>query len=128
VPSPTAARKSCWRPSSASSATRTILPSVGVRGDAAYIREAVDKSVARRLGIDPVDLYYQHRVDPNVPIEETVGTMASLVEQGKVRYLGLDEAGARDDPARARRAPDHGCPNGMVTVVSRHRGRGTDLP
>ncbi|HWD06572.1 MAG TPA: aldo/keto reductase [Amycolatopsis sp.] len=65
----------------------------GVRGDAAYVREAVEKSL-RRLGTDHIDLYYQHRVDPKVPIEETVGAMAELVRQGKVRHLGLSEAGA----------------------------------
>jgi aryl-alcohol dehydrogenase-like predicted oxidoreductase len=65
----------------------------GIRGDAAYVREAVDKSLAR-LGVDHIDLYYQHRVDPNVPIEETVGAMAELVRAGKVRHLGLSEAGA----------------------------------
>ena len=48
----------------------------------------------QRLGVDHIDLYYQHRVDPKVPIEETVGAMAELVEAGKVRYLGLSEAGA----------------------------------
>jgi len=64
-----------------------------VRGDAEYVREACDASL-RRLGVDHIDLYYQHRVDPNVPIEETVGAMAELVAQGKVRYLGLSEAGA----------------------------------
>jgi aryl-alcohol dehydrogenase-like predicted oxidoreductase len=64
----------------------------GVRGDAEYVREACDASL-RRLGVDFIDLYYQHRVDPEVPIEETVGAMGELVEQGKVRYLGLSEAG-----------------------------------
>ena len=65
----------------------------GIRGDAGYVREACDASL-RRLGIDSIDLYYQHRVDPEVPIEETVGAMAELVEAGKVKYLGLSEAGA----------------------------------
>jgi aryl-alcohol dehydrogenase-like predicted oxidoreductase len=64
-----------------------------VRGDADYVRQACDASL-RRLGVDHIDLYYQHRVDPAVPIEETVGAMASLVDEGKVRYLGLSEAGA----------------------------------
>jgi aryl-alcohol dehydrogenase-like predicted oxidoreductase len=64
----------------------------GVRGDKAYVHEAVDKSLAR-LGVDHIDLYYQHRVDPNVPIEETVGAMAELVQAGKVRHIGLSEAG-----------------------------------
>ncbi|WP_043265557.1 aldo/keto reductase [Streptomyces sp. CT34] len=64
-----------------------------IRGDAAYVREACDASL-RRLGVDYIDLYYQHRVDPDVPIEETVGAMAELVAAGKVRHLGLSEAGA----------------------------------
>jgi aryl-alcohol dehydrogenase-like predicted oxidoreductase len=58
-----------------------------------YVHQACDASL-RRLGVDHIDLYYQHRVDPDVPIEETVGAMAELVEQGKVRYLGLSEASA----------------------------------
>jgi aryl-alcohol dehydrogenase-like predicted oxidoreductase len=65
-----------------------------VRGDAAYVRQAVDASL-RRLNVDHIDLYYQHRVDPTVPIEETVGAMAELVQAGKVRHLGLSEAGAQ---------------------------------
>jgi len=71
----------------------------GVCGRPEYVIEACNKSLAR-LGVDVIDLYYQHRVDPNVPIEETVGAMARLVEQGKVRYLGLSEAG----PQTIRRA------------------------
>jgi aryl-alcohol dehydrogenase-like predicted oxidoreductase len=66
---------------------------LGVRGDAAYVREACEGSL-ERLGVDAIDLYYQHRVDPDTPIEETVGAMAELVQEGKVRYLGLSEAGA----------------------------------
>ncbi|GHE31288.1 aldo/keto reductase [Streptomyces vinaceus] len=65
-----------------------------VRGDAAYVRQACEASL-RRLGVDHIDLYYQHRVDPKVPIEETVGAMAELVRAGKVRHLGLSEAGAQ---------------------------------
>ena len=65
---------------------------LGVRGDAEYVRSACDASLAR-LGVETIDLYYQHRVDPNVPIEETVGAMAELVTAGKVRHLGLSEAG-----------------------------------
>ncbi len=64
-----------------------------IRGDAAYVREACDASL-RRLGVDHIDLYYVHRVDKTVPIEETVGALAELVEAGKVRHLGLSEAGA----------------------------------
>jgi aryl-alcohol dehydrogenase-like predicted oxidoreductase len=65
----------------------------GVRGDPEYVREACDASLGR-LEVDYIDLYYQHRVDPRVPIEETVGAMAELVVAGKVRHLGLSEAGA----------------------------------
>ena len=62
-----------------------------IRGDAAYVHQACDASLAR-LGVDHIDLYYQHRTDTGVPIEETVGAMAELVAAGKVRYLGLSEA------------------------------------
>ncbi|WEX18893.1 aldo/keto reductase [Pseudomonas sp. G11] len=65
----------------------------GVNGRPEYIREAIDGTL-RRLGIETLDLYYQHRIDPEVAIEETVGAMAELVKQGKVRYLGLSEASA----------------------------------
>ncbi|MBK6768127.1 MAG: aldo/keto reductase [Ardenticatenales bacterium] len=66
---------------------------LGLRGDAAYVHEACDASL-RRLGVDHIDLYFQHRVDRTVPIEETVGAMAELVAAGKVRHLGLSEASA----------------------------------
>lgn len=72
---------------------------LGINGRPEYLRAACDASL-KRLGVDHIDLYYQHRVDPNVPIEETVGAMGELVEQGKVRYLGLSEA----SPATVRRA------------------------
>lgn len=71
----------------------------GINGRPEYVREAIDASL-RRLGTDYVDLYYQHRVDPEVPIEETVGAMGELVDAGKVRYLGLSEAA----PETIRRA------------------------
>ena len=64
---------------------------VGVNGSPDYVRRACDASL-QRLGVDHIDLYYQHRVDTKVPIEETVGAMAQLVEAGKVRHLGLSEA------------------------------------
>jgi aryl-alcohol dehydrogenase-like predicted oxidoreductase len=66
---------------------------LGIRGDAEYVRNACEASL-QRLGLDHIDLYYQHRVDAETPIEETVGAMAELVQEGKVRYLGLSEAGA----------------------------------
>ena len=62
-----------------------------IDGSPAYVRQACEASL-RRLGVDVIDLYYQHRVDPNTPIEETVGAMADLVREGKVRYIGLSEA------------------------------------
>ncbi|MDY4341842.1 aldo/keto reductase [Xanthomonas sp. LF07-6] len=65
----------------------------GIDGRPEYVQSACEASL-RRLGVDHIDLYYQHRVDPNVPIEDTVGAMARLVEQGKVRFLGLSEAAA----------------------------------
>jgi len=71
----------------------------GVDGSPAYIAQACEASL-QRLGVDVIDLYYQHRVDPAVPVEETVGAMARLVEEGKVRFLGLCEA----RPERIRRA------------------------
>jgi aryl-alcohol dehydrogenase-like predicted oxidoreductase len=71
----------------------------GVNGRPDYVRSCCDASL-KRLGIDHIDLYYQHRVDPDVPVEETVGAMARLVEAGKVRHLGLCEA----SPARIERA------------------------
>jgi aryl-alcohol dehydrogenase-like predicted oxidoreductase len=75
-------------------------PSVrGVNGRPDYVRDACDASL-RRLGVDHIDLYYQHRVDPDVPIEETVGAMAELIDAGKVRFLGLSEAA----PETIRRA------------------------
>ncbi|WP_068497996.1 aldo/keto reductase [Paenibacillus kribbensis] len=72
---------------------------LGVSGRPEYVKQACDRSL-QRLGVDVIDLYYQHRVDPNVPIEETVGAMSDLVQAGKVRYLGLSEA----SPALIRRA------------------------
>jgi aryl-alcohol dehydrogenase-like predicted oxidoreductase len=72
---------------------------LGISGKPDYVRSACEASL-RRLGIDHIDLYYQHRVDPQTPIEETVGAMAALVKEGKVRHLGLSEAA----PATIRRA------------------------
>ncbi len=71
----------------------------GIEGSPAYVKRACEASL-KRLGVDTIDLYYQHRVDPNTPIEDTVGAMAELVKQGKVRALGLSEAG----PETLRRA------------------------
>src|SRR5207245_3466522 len=70
------------------------ISTIGPRdGSAEHVRDSIDGSL-RRLGTDRIDLYYQHRVDPDVPIEETVGAMAELVDQGKVLHIGLSEAAA----------------------------------
>lgn len=71
----------------------------GVNGKPSYVKAACDASL-KRLGVNIIDLYYQHRVDPDTPIEETVGAMADLVKQGKVRFIGLSEAA----PQTIRRA------------------------
>ena len=71
----------------------------GVSGKPEYVRSSCEESL-KRLGVETIDLYYQHRVDPNTPIEETVGAMAELVKEGKIRYIGLSEA----SPATLRRA------------------------
>jgi len=68
---------------------------VGVNGRPEYVKAACEASL-QRLSVDTIDLYYQHRVDPNVPIEETVGAMAELVQEGKIKYVGLSEAGPED--------------------------------
>ena len=118
----TAATGWCSRRSSATSAARTASSSASA-AIAQYVRDCCDASL-KRLGVDVIDLYYQHRVDPNTPIEETVGAMAELVRAGKVRHLGLSEAA----PATIRRAaagpPDRGAPDGVLALEPRGGGRG----
>lgn len=70
-----------------------VSPDLKAHGHPAYVKKSVDASLLQ-LGIDYIDLYYQHRIDPNTPIEETVGAMAELVQEGKIRYIGLSEATA----------------------------------
>ena len=98
------------RRSSPRSSASTITPG----GRAARARTAgpstsarSSKQQLRRLGTDHIDLLYQHRVDPNVPIEDVAGAVGELVQAGKVRYFGLSEAGADDHPPRARDVPGH---------------------
>src|SRR5689334_7282666 len=78
---------------------QTVGQAQGVNGSAEYVRQACERSL-QRLEVDHIDVYYLHRVDPNTPIEETVGAMAALVQEGKVRHLGLSEV----SPATLRRA------------------------
>ena len=91
----------------------------GIKGSPDYVQSACEASL-RRLGLPVIDLYYQHRVDPSVPIEETVGAMAELVRQGKVRYLGLSEASA--DTIRRAHAVHPIASGARSGVSSRRRG------
>ena len=104
-------------------------PSVrGIDGSPAYVQGACDGSL-RRLGVDHIDLYYQHRVDPKTPIEETVGAMAELVDGGQGALPRPLRGGARDHPPGARRAPDLRAADRVFAVDPRPRGRApADLP
>ena len=94
---------------------------MGINGRPEYVRQACEASL-RRLQMETIDLYYQHRVDRTVPIEETVGAMSRLVEEGKVRFLGLSEAA----PATIRRAHSNAShqrfANGVLALDARPRG------
>ena len=92
-------------PNSASCAIRTIPWHAASTASPNTFKQSCEASL-QRLGVDTIDLYYQHRVDPSTPIEDTVGAMAELVKEGKVRYLGLSEASTRDDPPR-HEGPSH---------------------
>ena len=93
---------------------------LGINGRPEYVRQACDASL-QRLGVDVIDVYYQHRVDAETPIEDTVGAMAGLVKAGKVRHLGLSEAGARDDSAGARGASHRGAADRILALEPRPR-------
>ena len=106
APSSIAATKCFWRRNSATCATPRPLH--GVNGKPEYVRQACDVSL-KRLGVEIIDLYYQHRVDPEVPIEETVGAMADLVKQGKVRHSDFRRRRPRPSGARRRCIPSPRC-------------------
>ena len=93
-----------------------------INGHPDYVRSACDASL-RRLGVDYIDLYYQHRVDRNVPIEDTVGAMGELVDAGKVRYLGLSEPGPETLRRGARDLPHQRVAERVVALGPRHRVR-----
>ena len=93
-----------------------------LNGRPEYVRKAIERSL-RNLGTDYMDLYYLHRLDPNTPIEDTVGAMSRFVEEGKVRYLGLSEVSADIMRRAHRRAPHHG-PANRVFALRPGRGRG----
>ena len=122
--SPAAATRSSWRPSSGSGSRCDDdgRRRRSIDGSPDYVRAACEGSL-RRLGVEHIDLYYQHRVDPSTPIEETVGAMAELVAGGQgppPRPLGGER---RDDPPRARGAPDHRRAERVLAVDARRRGR-----
>ena len=99
-----------------------------VDGSADHVRSSIDGSL-KRLGTDHVDLFYQHRVDPNVPIEETVGAMAELVAGGQSATPRPQRGGAGDDQARARGTSDHRAADRVLAVDARGRERGApDVP
>ena len=101
---------------------------VGLDGSPANARRACEGSL-KRLGIETIDLFYQHRVDPNVPIEETVGGMAELVKEGKIRHIGLSEAGAGDSASGGQDPPDRGAADRILDLGTRRGGRDpADLP
>ena len=103
---------------------RPDLPHRGQGADSSpdNVRAAVEGSL-RRLGVDHIDLYYQHRVDPGTPIEETVGAVAELVAAGKVRHIGLSEARRRHDPPRPRAHPITALQSRVLAVHPRPGGR-----
>ncbi|BAZ34016.1 aldo/keto reductase (plasmid) [Cylindrospermum sp. NIES-4074] len=96
---------------------------LGVNGKPEYVHQCCDASL-KRLGVEVIDLYYQHRVDPTVPIEDTIGAMAELVQQGKVRYIGMSEAamayppagGDRNNSPRKRCLPNYSIANRVLPL------------
>ncbi len=99
---------------------------LGIDGSPDYVRAACDASL-QRLGVDHIDLYYQHRVDKTVPIEETVGAMAELVTAARCVTSACRSLG-RDHPPRARGPPDHRAPDRVLAVHPRPRGRDPPRP
>ena len=95
---------------------------LGINGRPEYVKAACEMSL-KRLGMTHIDLYYQHRVDPEVPIEETVGAMAELVKEGKVRFLGLSEAGAKTIRRAHAVASHHGASDRILPVDAGRGGR-----
>ena len=93
----------------------------GISGKPDYVRQSCEGSL-RRLGVDCIDLYYQHRVDPDTPIEETIGAMAGLVRAGKMRFPRFVRSWRGNDSARARRSPDHGFAIGVFALDARSGG------
>ena len=95
--------------------------SAGLDSRPERIRQVAEASL-KRLQTDRIDLFYQHRVDPEVPIEDVAGTVKDLIREGKVRHFGLSEAGVQDDPPRPRGAAGHRGPERVLAVVAAPRG------
>ena len=94
---------------------------MGLNSRPEHIKEVAEASL-KRLRTDVIDLFYQHRVDPNVPIEDVAGAVKELIQQGKVKHFGLSEAGRADHPPRPRRAAGHGAAERIFAVVARAGG------
>ena len=92
-----------------------------------HIKEVAEGSL-KRLRIDAIDLFYQHRVDPEVPIEDVAGAVKDLIQQGKVRHFGLSEPGVADDPPGPRRSASNRGPERVLVVVAQARGGGAADP
>ena len=105
-------------------ATRRRRAATSGREQPARAHQGGRRGLAARLGVDVIDLYYQHRVDPDVPIEDVAGAVKELIQAGKVKHFGLSEAAAGDDPPRPRRAAGHRAAERVLAVVARPRGRG----
>jgi hypothetical protein len=112
---------SFWRRGLPTSATKDDPKKWEISGRPEYVRQACDASL-KRLGIDTIDLYNQHRVAPETPIEDTVGAMAELVKAGKVRYLGLSEASPATIRRGAQGPPDYGARDRVLAVGAARGG------
>ncbi len=102
-------------------------PAVGLDSRPEQIKRVAEASL-KRLKVEAIDLFYQHRVDPDVPIEDVAGAVKDLIQEGKVKHFGLSEAGAADDSARPRSSAGHGSPERILAVVERGRsGSAADM-
>ena len=94
----------------------------GLNSRPEHIKQVAEASL-KRLRTDVIDLFYQHRVDPNVPIEDVAGAVKDLIQEGKVKHFGLSEAGVQDHPPRTRSPAGHGSPERIFAVDERSRER-----
>ena len=90
---------------------------LGVDSRPEHIKEVAEASL-KRLKTEVIDLFYQHRVDPEVPIEDVAGAVKELIQQGKVKHFGLSEARSADDPSRTRSSTGHGNPKRILALVA----------